>query len=284
MKRTHSLRNPLILTPLLAVLALAITAVAALELPAHYQAESDVALLPSVSSSKPYGSNPYMSFNSSLPMAAQIISYQLMDPANVQELKAEGYDQPFTVSLAATVTNGPILTTAVSGSDKAAVQRTLDDVTNEISAALARLQKGITKTSRITLLPVSSDLTPKLVISKTARPLVLILVLGLFLAFAIPRVVAGKGRRTTGENQGPSAWADTVPPSAHDMPFPGPVRSAAGTQGGVHRAAISEITRTMGPSPRQGGYDMGTTEFPVLARSRGRAGNDSVPRGEWPGR
>src|ERR1035438_10405226 len=91
MKRTHSLRNPLILTTLLAVLALAITAVAALELPAHYQAESDVALLPSVSSSKPYGSNPYMSFNSSLPMAAQIISYQLMDPANVQELKAEGY-------------------------------------------------------------------------------------------------------------------------------------------------------------------------------------------------
>jgi hypothetical protein len=181
-----------VLTSLLALLALAITAAAALMLPAHYRAESDVSLLPSVSSSKPYGFNPFLSFNSSLPTTAQIISYQVMDPVNVQKLKAEGYNQPFIVSLTATISDGPILTAVVTGSDKVAVQRTLYGVTQEIFAELASLQRGISKDNRITILPISTDLSPQLMVSKTARPLVLILGLGLVFAFAVPRLITTK--------------------------------------------------------------------------------------------
>jgi hypothetical protein len=194
MKIIRSLRNPWVLTPLLVLLALIITATAAEELPSHYQAESNVALLPSVNSSKAYGYNPYMNFSGALPMTAQIVAYQLMNPRNVQKLKTQGYNEPFTVGIASAVTNGPILTTVVTGSDKAAVQATLNGVTREISGDVTSMQKGISKTNRITILPISADLTPKLMISKTVRPLVLVLVIGLFLAFAIPRMMAGKGR------------------------------------------------------------------------------------------
>jgi hypothetical protein len=182
------LRYP-VLVSIFILLAIAITGAAAMYLPAHYSAESDVALLPSVNSSKPYGSNPYLSFNGALPVAAEIIAYQMMDPANVKVLEAKGYDQQFNVSIANTIANGPILTIEVTGGDKVAVEATLTGVTRDVSIELAALQHGIGATNRITLLPLSTDAAPQLSVSKTARPLAVVLALGLILAFAIPRFI-----------------------------------------------------------------------------------------------
>jgi hypothetical protein len=196
MNKTSLFLRYRVLTSIFILLALAITGIAALYLPAHYSAESDVALLPSASSSRPYGSNPYLSFNGALPMAAQIVAYQMMDPANVKELRAQGYDQSFNVSIAATIANGPILTVDVTGGDKAAVESTLAGVTNDVSVELATLQHGIKAANRITVLPLSSDVSPQLSLSKTVRPLAAVLILGLILAIAIPRLI----RAARGEN------------------------------------------------------------------------------------
>jgi hypothetical protein len=188
-----------ILTSFFVLVAIVITGAAALYLPAHYSAESDVALLPSESSSKPFGSNPYLSFSGALPMTAQILSYQMMDPGNVKKLKAAGYDQSFSVSIAATIANGPILTIEVTGGNKPAVEATLMAVTRDVSVELQTLQHGISPSSRITVLPISADVTPQLSLSKTARPLAMVLALGLILAFAIPRLV----RTARGEHDAP---------------------------------------------------------------------------------
>jgi hypothetical protein len=188
-----------VLTSLLILVAIVITGVAALYLPPHYSAESDVALLPSASSSKPYGSNPYLSFTGALPMTAQILAYQMMDPSNVKRLAAAGYDQSFSVSIAGTIANGPILTVEVTGGDKSAVEATLVGVTSDVSVELEALQHGITASNRITVLPISAAAAPSLSVSKTARPLAMVLALGLILAFAIPRLV----RTARGEHDAP---------------------------------------------------------------------------------
>lgn len=199
MNKTPLLLRYRVLTSIFVILAIAVTGVAALYLPAHYSAESDVALLPSESSSKPYGYNPYLSFSGALPMTAQILSYQMMDAANVKKLQAAGDDESFTVSIADTIADGPILTIDVAGSNSAAVEATLTAVTGDVSTVLSSLQHGISASNRITVLPISIDASPQLSVSKTARPLALVLALGLILALAVPRLV----RAARGENDAP---------------------------------------------------------------------------------
>ena len=81
MDALHIWRRRWILTLLLLLLALAASVGVAMKLPRHYQAQSNVDLLPSASSSVPMH-NPYLTYNSSLPMTAEIISYQLTDPGS----------------------------------------------------------------------------------------------------------------------------------------------------------------------------------------------------------
>ena len=125
-----------------------------MKLPRHYTAQSDVALLPSTSSAVPNGRNPYLTYNGSLPMTAQIISYQLMAPDTVLGLAARGYTASFTATLAP---NGrcssPYI--LVTGSNKNTVETTLHGVTDAIATKLAALQTGIAPNNQITALTLS---------------------------------------------------------------------------------------------------------------------------------
>lgn len=193
----HVWRRRWILTLLLILLVLAVSAAAAMKLPRHYSAESDVVLLPSASSAAPNGHNPYLSFNGSLPMTAQVITYQLMAPGSVQSLAAQGYRASYAVTLAANAAGAPVVDVLVTGSNKAAVENTLHGVTNEIATNLTALQTGISHNNRITALTLSVAMQPSLSTSKTARPLVVVLGLGLVLALSIPLMVDGVARRRT---------------------------------------------------------------------------------------
>ena len=114
----HVWRRRWILTLLLVLVVLAVSAAAAMKLPRHYTAESNVVLLPSANSTVPNGRNPYLTYNGSLPMTAQILSYQLMDPQTVMGLTARGYTASFTATLAANAASAPILTMLVTGSNR----------------------------------------------------------------------------------------------------------------------------------------------------------------------
>jgi hypothetical protein len=188
-------RRRWLLTLLLIVLILALSVAAAMKAPRHYSAESDVVLLPSAASTVPNGHNPYLTYNGSLPMTAQILSYQLMAPQTIADLVARGYTASFTATLAVNAAGAPILSVVVTGSNKTTVENTLHGVTAEIATKLSALQTGITRDNQITASTLSVAANPSLSTSKTARPVVIVLVLGLVLALAIPLVVDGAARR-----------------------------------------------------------------------------------------
>jgi hypothetical protein len=189
-------RRRWVLTTALVLLALLGTAAATQVLPRKYQAQSMVTLLPSTNFSKTNGNNPYLSFDGSLPVTAQLISFQLMDPRTVQMLSNEGYSATFTNAPAVNST-GPVLQTVVVGSNKALVEHTLTGVTNQIGTELASLQSGIPNpNNKITVETLSFDPTPTLQVSKTARPIVVVLFFGLVLALAIPLAVDGQLSRS----------------------------------------------------------------------------------------
>jgi hypothetical protein len=224
-------RRRWVLTTALLLLALVGTAAATQVLPKYYQAQSTVTLLPSRNISNANGGNPYLSFNGSLPVTAQLISFQVMDPRTAQSLANEGFTATYTTSPAASST-GPVLQTVVVGKNKALVEQTLSAVTNQIGAELASLQSGITNpANKITVETLSFDPKAALQVSKTARAIVIVFFFGMVLALAIPLIVDGQlgrsqklaksrkqprraVRATVPGVPGPRAQASPAPPAA----------------------------------------------------------------------
>jgi hypothetical protein len=206
----HVWRRRWILTLVLILAVLAVSVVAAMKVPRHYSAESDVVLLSSTTAAIPNGHNPYLTYNSSLAMTAQIISYQLLDPNSLLDLAARGYPASFTAALAQNTAGAPILTISVTGSNKNTVENTLRGVTGEIATKLSALQTGITPNNQIKAMTLSIDTNPSLSTSKTARPLVVVVALGLILALAIPLIIDGarRPRQRNGNTGSPSHRMD----------------------------------------------------------------------------
>lgn len=187
------------LTATLLVLAGISLAAATAVLPRTYQSQASVVLLASRSVAKLTGGNPYLSFSPSLTLTADAVSRELMAPATVQSLAARGFTDPYTVTLPVTAaaTGGSVLTVSVTGTDTAAVESSLRAVTAEISSVLARIQGTVRPQDVIRVATLSVTPQATLDVSQTARPIVVVAVLGLLLAFGLPVIVDGRltGRR-----------------------------------------------------------------------------------------
>jgi hypothetical protein len=186
------LRARWILTSLMLILALGATAAATVKLPRTYIASSSVVLLASPSLSKPNGSNPYLSFDGSLNSAGDVVRYEVMSPLTAQALAAEGFSASYVVADALD-TPGPVLVVTVTGHNKALVNRTLAGVTADLNTKLKMIQTGVSNANRITMITLSYG-SAKLSKSKLARPIVVILGLGLIVAFAVPLLVDARAR------------------------------------------------------------------------------------------
>jgi len=185
----RTLRKLWVLTLLLLLLTL--TAVGALaRKPGPYEAESQVALLPSAQSSKTLGSNPYLAFGSSISIAADLVRREVMDPRTGEALATKGFTSSYAV-IDDPTTPGPVLDVTVTGSSKSLVEHTLSGITAEIGTKLALMQTGIKPANRITALVVSNDPEPSLKLSQKARPLAAALGIGLVLTIAVPQFVEG---------------------------------------------------------------------------------------------
>jgi hypothetical protein len=187
----RTLRRRWILTSFLFLLTLAAALVAWVKVPGPYQAESMTVLYPSQQASKLNGDNPLMSFGGSLNVAGDIVLREVSAPAYAAQLAAHGYTSSFTIADDPNTT-GPILDVTVTGSNQAQVEQTLNGVTAAVKNQLAAIQQGYKPANRITSQVVSTQPTPKLLVSKKARTIVIVLGLGLVLTFAIPQVVDGE--------------------------------------------------------------------------------------------
>lgn len=169
-------------------------------LPRTYQSQASVVLLASPAASRANGGNPYLSFTPSLSLAADAVSTDLMAPVTAGRLAAAGFADSYTVALpssAASVT-GSVLDIAVTGNDPASVQRTLLAVIRQVGTSLGQIQHSVRPRYRIGVTTLSITPQATLSIGKTARPMVVIGVLGLLLALALPVVLDARlSRRGT---------------------------------------------------------------------------------------
>jgi hypothetical protein len=187
------LKRWMLTLPLL-VLALVGAGVLAMR-PGPYQTESQVVLIPSQTIAKANGNNPFLAFENSISLAADLLRRELIDPATAQALAAQGYTSSYDVSDDPN-TSGPVLDITVSGRDKASVQHTLYGVTAEAGTKLAAMQTGLGSKNQITSLTVYLDATPTTLTTKKARTPLIVFGLGLVLTLAIPQAVdAAIGRR-----------------------------------------------------------------------------------------
>jgi len=211
MESLRALRRRWILTSVLLLLTLAASAAAVVKLPWTYQSQAMTVLLASKNAAKSAGNNPYLAFDQSLTLTADVVRREVMDPRTALALHAQGYPALYQVA-AASDTSGPVLLITVTGGNKTVVEHTLYGVTAEVDAKLATLQAGIAPHDQIRSLLVS--LTPQATLSagKKARPLVVVFGLGLALTFAIPQVVdAQVTRRRTRKRRAPGRPGDGYP-------------------------------------------------------------------------
>jgi hypothetical protein len=184
----RTLRRRWILTSFLFLLTVLAALAAWVKIPGPYQAESMIVLYPSQQASKLNGDNPLMSFGGSLNVAGDIVLREVSAPSYAAQLAAHGYTSSFTIADDPNTT-GPILDVTVTGSNQSQVEQTLNGVTAAVKNQLAAIQQSYKPANRITSQVVSTQPTAKLLVSKKARTIVIVLGLGLVLTFAIPQVV-----------------------------------------------------------------------------------------------
>ncbi len=191
----------------LLLLLLTLVATAALAArPGPYTAESQVALLPSRHISGPAGGNPYLSFDDSDTLTADLLRREMTAPAAGARLAAAGYSSAYQVADDPT-TAGPVLDITVTGNSKAMVEHTLQGVTAAASTTLAGMQSGLSPSEQITSIVVSLAPEAKLSAGKKARTLIVVLAVGLILAIAIPQVFDAAASRRRARRFGASQAA-----------------------------------------------------------------------------
>jgi hypothetical protein len=215
----RTLRRRWILTSFLFLLTLLAAAVAWVKIPGPYQAESMIVLYPSQQAAKINGNNPLMSFGGSLNVAGDIVLREVSAPSSVAALASKGYSESFTIQDDPNTT-GPILDVTVTGSNQSAVEKTLTGVTNAVQSRLTYIQQGYQPANRITSHVVSTDTTAKLLVSKKARNIVIILGLGLVLTFAIPLMVDGEISKRRGDRDRRASTSFASPTKQVSQPGP----------------------------------------------------------------
>ena len=203
------LRKRWALTTALLILTLIATAAALVKLPWTYESTGDVVFLPSKNLAKAYGDNPYLAFSSTIREMADVIRYEATDMDAAQSLVTAGYAQPYTITDAVD-TSAPILLITVTGSNAGAFEHTLTGVVNEISALLASRQSSIMPVNQIHDNVIASTPQAIRVTSKKARPLLVVLAVGLLFTVAIPVLVDAITERGRGLRSRPS-YADRLP-------------------------------------------------------------------------
>lgn len=242
----RTLRKHWILTSLLVLLTLVGCAGAWFGIKGPYQSESQVVFLASRSTSKINGDNPYMSFTGALSTTADLVRREVMDPRETAALAARGYTASYQV-VNDPLATGPILDVQATGHDQAAVENTQHGVTDAVQSELSQLQASVAPENQITSLVVSSDPKATLMVSKKARPLAAVLVIGLLLTLAIPQIVDAiqvrrQERSIADDDTGP------VPVVTGSLPMPATAEPARPGPYSVSSSALGDHPDPQAPS------------------------------------
>jgi hypothetical protein len=248
----HTLRKHWILTSVLVLLTLVAAIEAWAKIPGPYQSSSQVVFLASQQASKPNGRNPYMSFDDTLGTTADIVRREVLDPRVVAALADRGFTDTYDVE-DDPLGIGPVLDVTATGRTQAGVMATQAAVTADVQTSLQQLQSDVLPQNQITSMVVTSTPKPTLLVSKKARPVVAVLVLGFILILAIPQVVdavqkRGFGRRKKGSQR---PWARIETPASAFSPGDGS-KSSQLTPTVGQRTESNGLTETNGRTETNG--------------------------------
>ncbi|HUD39795.1 MAG TPA: hypothetical protein VMR14_23055 [Streptosporangiaceae bacterium] len=190
-------RRRAMLTAALVLAAMVAGVVALVALPATYQAQASVVLLASKSAAQLTGGNPYLSFTSSLSLAADVVTRALTAPQTAQQLARGGFTDSYAVGPPAytTTTTGSVLVISVSGDNQVGAEATLQAVIGQVRKVLVQIQAGLPRRDRITDVTLSSSPDATLATSASLRPVVMTVIVALLLALSAPVVIDGVLRR-----------------------------------------------------------------------------------------
>jgi capsular polysaccharide biosynthesis protein len=249
----HTLRKHWILTSVLVLLTLVAAMGAWTKISGPYQSSSQVVFLASQQTSKPNGNNPYLSFDDTLSTTADIVRRQVLDPRIVAALAARGFTDTYDIE-DDPLGIGPVLDITATGPTKAGAMATQAAVTAEVQNQLQELQTDLLAKDQITSMVVTSTPKATLMVSKKARPVVAVLVVGFLLILAIPQVVDAVQNRSSNRrkkgNQRP--WARIETPATA---FP----SGDGSRSSQLTPTAGQRTETNGKVEPQPGNRSGVT-------------------------
>ncbi|MGW0228191.1 hypothetical protein ACWDWO_07745 [Actinopolymorpha singaporensis] len=168
-------------------------------LPWSYEAQSSVVLLSSAYLSKQAGGNPYLVFDGSLKVTAEVVGREVMSDTVVDQMKARKLTSKYEVMVPPD-SAGPVLSIDVTGSDPANVRATQAAVTQHVVQRLARIQSeaGVESQARIRISDVSTT-PPTRQAKGKLRTLAMALFAGLVLTIVVPlsaEAMAARRRRT----------------------------------------------------------------------------------------
>ncbi|MET9018393.1 hypothetical protein ABZV93_00270 [Actinopolymorpha sp. NPDC004070] len=227
------LRRWMLTVPLL-LLTIAGVAAGYVVLPWSYEAQSSVVLLASQFQSKQAGGNPYLLFDSSLAVTAEVVGREVMAPGVAEQLKARKLTSEYEVARPLDST-GPVLSIVVTGSDRANVRATQAAVNELVVQRLAQIQseQGVDSHARIRITDVSTAPPTRQARGKL-RTLAMALFAGLVTTIVTPlsvEAMAARRRRrpqaspgtpvdvrtpvssAPGEAQSPDAWSRPAGPA-----------------------------------------------------------------------
>ncbi|WP_214409869.1 hypothetical protein [Sphaerisporangium fuscum] len=212
-------RWPVTLT--LLVVTLAATVGALVAIPWQYESTATVVFLSSRKGSQPVGGNPWLAFDGSLTITAEVISRGMSDERTLQRLKEEGDTADYTVGLAQD-SRGPLLDITATGPDPKVAQRTMETLAALSQERLTEMQKksAILPDATIRAELVTSTDEAQLTPQKKIRLLVIVFAGGMLLTVGVPlflESLAQKRRRLAqGEQEttGPIVPPPSTPPAS----------------------------------------------------------------------
>ncbi|MCW2881884.1 MAG: chain length determinant protein [Sphaerisporangium sp.] len=192
-------------TVALMAVTLAATVGALIAIPWQYESKATVVFLSSRKGSQPVGGNPWLAFDASLTITAEVIARNMSDERTLQKLKDEGNTATFTVGLAQD-SRGPLLDITATGPDPKVAQATMDTLVTLSQARLTEMQRKSAIVPDATIRAELVTSTDKAQVTPQAkiRLLVIIFAGGMLLTIGVPlflESMAQKRRRQAQSGQ-----------------------------------------------------------------------------------
>ncbi len=152
---------------------------------------------------------------------------------------------------------GPVLDITATGPTKAGVMATQAAVTAEVQNQLQELQTDLLAKDQITSMVVTSSPKATLMVSKKARPVVAVLVVGFILILAIPQMVDAVQSRASNRRKkgGQRPWARIETPASAFSPS----SSSDGPRSSQLTPTVGQRTETNGKVEPQSGNRSGAS-------------------------